>query len=51
MRSEGITRIDAMKLDVEGAEDLILDRSCATTPGAAPALLVIEDRHDLWQTD
>ncbi|WP_298952428.1 FkbM family methyltransferase [uncultured Methylobacterium sp.] len=52
VRGEGITRIDAMKLDVEGAEDLILDpflREAA--PALRPRLLVIEDGTDLWQTD
>lgn len=50
--SEGFTRIDAVKLDVEGAEDLILEPFLREAPPALlPRLLVIEDGIDRWQTD
>jgi len=52
VRGEGLTRIDAIKLDVEGAEDLILEPFLRQAPPALhPRLLVIEDGTDLWQTD
>jgi FkbM family methyltransferase len=52
VRSEGLTRIDAIKLDVEGAEDLILEPFLREAPPALlPTLLVIEDGTDQWQID
>ena len=52
VRGEGLTRIDAVKLDVEGAEDLILEPFLRQAPPSLlPRLLVIEDGTDLWQTD
>jgi FkbM family methyltransferase len=49
---EGFTRIDAVKLDVEGAEDLILDPFLTDAPDAMlPSLLIIENGRDQWQTD
>lgn len=51
-QSEGITRIDAMKLDVEGAEDLILEPFLREAPaGLLPKLLIIENGTDQWQID
>ncbi len=51
-RSEGITRIDAIKLDVEGAEDLILEPFLREAPAALhPTLLLVEDGTDQWQID
>ena len=51
-RSEGITRIDAVKLDVEGAEDLILEPFLREAPPSLlPGLVLIEDGSDRWQTD
>ena len=49
---EGFQRIDAMKLDVEGAEDLILEaffRDAA--PEFWPKLLLIEDAPTRWAID
>jgi len=44
--------IDALKIDVEGAEDLVLVpflRDCP--PALRPRLILIEDARALWQTD
>lgn len=52
VRTEGFSRIDAVKLDVEGAEDLILEPFLRQAPAALlPRLFVIEDGADRWQTD
>jgi FkbM family methyltransferase len=52
VRGESIDRIDAIKLDVEGAEDLILEPFLRTAPRALhPSLIILEDGTDLWQTD
>jgi FkbM family methyltransferase len=51
LREAGIASIDALKIDIEGAEDLALRpflRDAATD--LLPRLLLIEDRSD-WQTD
>jgi FkbM family methyltransferase len=48
----GLTQIDALKIDVEGAEDLVLVpffRDCP--PALRPRLVLIEDTRGLWQTD
>ncbi|KQP40688.1 FkbM family methyltransferase [Methylobacterium sp. Leaf104] len=51
-RGEGIERIDAMKLDVEGAEDLILEPFLRAAPAALrPGLLIVENGTDQWQID
>lgn len=51
-RSEGIDRIDAMKLDVEGAEDLILEPFLREAPASLhPRLLIVENGTDQWQID
>ncbi|KAA5602289.1 FkbM family methyltransferase [Blastochloris sulfoviridis] len=50
--SEGIDRIDAMKIDVEGAEDLVLLPFFRSAPPARwPALLILANRLDLWHSD
>jgi FkbM family methyltransferase len=52
LSQEGVTSIDALKIDVEGAEDLILAPFFATTPESLwPRLVIIEDCHFLWRTD
>ena len=49
---EGIARIDAMKLDVEGAEDLILEPFLRAAPASLhPRLLIVENGTDQWQID
>ncbi|WP_430914096.1 FkbM family methyltransferase [Methylobacterium sp. sgz302541] len=51
-RGEGIARIDAVKLDVEGAEDLILEPFLREAPPALlPRLLLVENGLDHWQID
>ena len=45
-------RIDAVKLDVEGAEDLILDPFFRDAPASLhPSLLIIPDVPERWQVD
>ncbi len=52
MRSEGFSRLDAIKLDVEGAEDLILMPFLRDAPdGLLPRLLLIENGSSRWQAD
>ena len=52
LTSEGFTRLDALKLDVEGAEDLILDPFFRDAPASLhPTLIIIEDGRERWQTD
>ncbi|MGO4573897.1 FkbM family methyltransferase [Microvirga sp. 2TAF3] len=49
---EGFTHVDAVKLDVEGAEDLILDPFFRDAPASLyPSLFIIEDGRDRWQID
>lgn len=49
---EGFTHIDAAKLDVEGAEDLILEPFLRSAPPSLlPRLLIIEDGSGRWQID
>ncbi len=49
---EGYSKIDAMKLDVEGAEDLILEPFFRTAPQALwPRLIVMEHIHHRWTVD
>lgn len=52
VRSEGLTCIDAIKLDVEGAEDLILEPFLRVAPAhLLPRLLIVEDAADRWQIE
>lgn len=52
MQSEGYDRLDAIKLDVEGAEDLILEPFLRDAPEALwPGFIVIEDSRGRWQAD
>lgn len=52
LTQEGFTHLDAIKLDVEGAEDLILGPFFRDAPASLyPSLLIIEDGRDRWQTD
>jgi hypothetical protein len=52
LKAEGFTRIDAIKLDVEGAEDLILHPFFRDAPPSLyPALLIVEDERKQWQVD
>ena len=48
----GLNRVDALKIDVEGAEDLVLVPFFRDAPESLwPDLILIEDTRDLWQTD
>jgi len=48
----GIAKIDALKIDVEGAEDLVLVPFLRDAPRDLwPELILIEDTRGFWQTD
>lgn len=52
LNEEGFEKLDAIKLDVEGAEDLILDTFFAQAPEHLyPGLIVIESTPSRWQSD
>ncbi|WP_336814803.1 FkbM family methyltransferase [Bosea sp. MMO-172] len=52
VEGEGYERIDAIKLDVEGAEDLILEPFLRDAPQALwPEFIIIEDSRQRWQSD
>lgn len=52
LSSEGFAAVDAMKIDVEGAEDLILEPFLATQHMAFwPRLLILEDSSSKWNID
>ncbi|QRM31115.1 FkbM family methyltransferase [Microvirga sp. VF16] len=52
LNREGLTRVDAIKLDVEGAEDLVLDPFFRDAPVSLyPSLLIIANVPERWQTD
>ncbi len=49
---EGFERVDAVKLDVEGAEDLVLETFFAAAPPALhPALLILANTPGRWGGD
>lgn len=51
-REEAYDHIDAIKLDVEGAEDLILEPFFRTAPEALwPKLIMMEHLHQRWVVD
>ncbi len=50
--AEGYGHIDAIKLDVEGAEDIILEPFLRQAPDAIlPRLVIVEDGSGRWQID
>lgn len=52
VQGEGYERIDAIKLDVEGAEDLILEPFLRDAPQSLwPGFIIIEDSRERWQSD
>jgi FkbM family methyltransferase len=52
LQDRGYAALDALKIDVEGAEDLILEPFLAQAPEALwPKLIVIEDSANRWQVD
>ncbi|MBM6583306.1 FkbM family methyltransferase [Microvirga sp. BT689] len=49
---EGLTRVDAIKLDVEGAEDLVLDPFFRDAPASFyPSLFIVANVPERWQSD
>ena len=52
LTQEGFARVDAIKLDVEGAEDIILEPFFRDAPAALhPGLIIIEKGDGQWQID
>ena len=52
VREEGFSRLDAVKLDTEGAEDMILEPFFRDAPAVLhPALLIISNGSGQWQID
>jgi len=52
IRDEGFAQVDAIKLDVEGAEDIILEPFFRDAPpDLYPSFLIIEDGSRQWQID
>lgn len=52
VREQGLTRIDCVKIDVEGAEDLVLLPFFREAPAALwPRAILIEDNAALWRQD
>jgi FkbM family methyltransferase len=52
LAQESVTGIDALKIDVEGAEDRILVPFFKAAPEALwPRFMIIEDTHELWRDD
>lgn len=52
VEGEGFEHIDALKLDVEGAEDIILEPFLReASPALHPRLIIVEDGTERWQTD
>jgi FkbM family methyltransferase len=52
LREAGISAIDALKIDIEGAEDLALAPFLREAPAALlPRLVLIEDRPSDWSVD
>jgi FkbM family methyltransferase len=52
VQSEGLSRIDALKIDIEGAEDLVLFPFFQNAPEALwPKLMILEVGEGRWQRD
>lgn len=52
LNREGLAHVDAIKLDVEGAEDLVLDPFFRDAPAALyPALFIVANVPERWQID
>ena len=52
LTQERIPYVDALKIDVEGAEDIILDPFFRDAPEMLwPNLIIIEDGRDTWRSD
>ena len=52
LNREGLARVDAIKLDVEGAEDLVLDPFFRDAPVSLyPSLFIVANVPERWQID
>lgn len=51
LESESIERIDALKIDVEGAEDIVLFPFFAAAPPTLHPGLIVLERSDAWHDD
>lgn len=52
LEDEGFERVDAMKLNVEGADDIVLEPFLREAPPSLrPRLLITEHGRDRWRTD
>jgi FkbM family methyltransferase len=52
LRQQGLERVDAIKIDVEGAEDLVLEPFFRDAPESLwPGLIVIENSPSRWRVD
>jgi hypothetical protein len=52
LSQEGVRAIDALKIDVEGAEDRVLVPFFAAAPESLwPRFMIVEDTHELWRND
>lgn len=52
LNREGLTRIDAIKLDVEGAEDLVLGPFFRDAPASLyPSMFIVANVPERWQVD
>jgi FkbM family methyltransferase len=52
LREAGVSRIDALKIDVEGNEDAVLVPFFHHAPQSLwPDLIIVEDAHQLWRED
>jgi len=52
LKREGLTHVDAIKLDVEGAEDLVLDPFFRDAPPALhPSIFIVANVPERWQID
>jgi hypothetical protein len=52
LNREGLTRVDAIKLDVEGAEDLVLGPFFRDAPASLyPSMFIVANVPERWQVD
>jgi FkbM family methyltransferase len=52
LAQQNVQAVDALKIDVEGAEDRVLMPFFAAAPQSLwPRFLIVEDTHELWRAD
>jgi hypothetical protein len=52
LNEAGFERVDALKIDIEGAEDTVLVPFFANAPARLwPALILLETSSDRWKSD